>query len=91
MAATALERLTGQPSTFRQFATGARRQALQAAREARMLKTVAQDAVEARMYEAAHRIRKQPLKAVAVAFAIGIPFGALIGWMGGRSRKPVRD
>ena len=87
MAMTALERLASEPSTFRQFTTGARRQAQRAAHEARMLKTSAQDAIEARMYEAAHRIRKQPLRAVAMAFAIGVPIGAFIGWIGTRSRN----
>ena len=87
MAMAVFEKPRYEFSTFRQFAEDARRQAQHAAREARLLKTIAQDAVEARMYEAAHRIRQQPLRAVAMAFAIGVPIGALIAWMGGRSRK----
>jgi ElaB/YqjD/DUF883 family membrane-anchored ribosome-binding protein len=47
-----------------------------------MLKIIAEDAVETRVYDTAHRIRKHPFKSVAIAFAIGLPLGALIGWAG---------
>lgn len=87
MAATAVEKPACDLSMFRQFAADARRQAVQAAHEARMLKTVAEDAVETGMYEAAHRIRKNPLMSVAAAFAIGIPVGVLIAWVGGRAGR----
>ena len=57
------------------------RQVAHVAHKARVLKTVAADAVEARIVETAHRIRKNPFTSVGIAFAIGVPFGALLGWM----------
>lgn len=60
-------------------------QAAHIAHKARVLKTVAGDAVEARVVETAHRIRKDPFKSVGIAFAIGVPIGALLGWVLSRS------
>lgn len=63
-------------------------QAVHLAHKARVLKTVAADAVEARVVETAHRIRKEPFKFVGLAFAIGVPVGALLGWVFSRRRSP---
>ena len=49
--------------------------------KARVLKTIAADAVEAHVVETAHRIRKDPFKSVGIAFAIGVPVGAFLGWV----------
>ena len=57
------------------------RHAAHLAHEARVLKTVTADAVEERVVEAAHRIRKNPFRAVGIAFAIGVPVGAFLGWV----------
>jgi len=62
-------------------------QAAHVAHKARVLKTIAGDAVETRIVETAHRIRKDPFKSVGVAFAIGVPIGALFGWMLSHSRN----
>lgn len=48
--------------------------------EARRLKAVAAETVETGLYDAAHRIRKNPFAAVGAAFAIGVPVGLLFGW-----------
>ena len=62
-------------------------QAAHVAHKARVFKTVAADAVEARVVETAHRIRKDPFKSVGIAFAIGVPVGALLGWVLSRSHE----
>lgn len=80
MATAVVEKPAREPSDFLRAAAVACRQAVHAAHEARILKTIAADAVETRVYDAAHRIRKHPFKSVAAAFAIGVPFGALVGW-----------
>jgi hypothetical protein len=82
MATAVVEKPAFEPSTFWRFAADACRQAVHAAHEARMLKTIAEDAVETRVYNTAHSIRKHPFKSVAIAFAIGVPLGAVIGWAG---------
>jgi hypothetical protein len=60
------------------------------AADARMLKFKAGEALETRMYDAAHCIRKHPFAAVTAAFAIGVPLGLLAGWASARSRRPKR-
>jgi hypothetical protein len=87
MATAVVEKPVCEPSTFWRFAADACRQAIHAAHEARILKTIAEDAVEARVYDAAHRIRKHPFASAAVAFAIGVPVGALVGWACTRNGK----
>jgi ElaB/YqjD/DUF883 family membrane-anchored ribosome-binding protein len=87
MAIAVVEKLVRKPSTFWRFAADARRQAVRAAHEARILKTIAEDALETRVYDTAHRIRKHPFKSMAIAFAIGVPLGALIGWAGAHGRR----
>ena len=54
-----------------------------AAQQAKILKNRAGEALETRMYEVAHRIRKSPLTAVSTAFAIG----ALVSWASTRRRR----
>jgi ElaB/YqjD/DUF883 family membrane-anchored ribosome-binding protein len=53
----------------------------------RVLKFKAGEALETRMYDAAHRIRKHPFAAVTSAFAIGVPLGLLAGWVSTRRRR----
>ncbi len=90
MATAVVEKPACESSTFLRAAAVACRQAVHAAHEARLLKTIAEDAVETRVYDTAHRIRKHPFMSVAMAFAIGVPLGALIGWAGGHARKVSR-
>jgi len=37
--------------------------------------------------EAAHRVKRQPLKAVGIAAGVGLVFGMGLGWIGGRFGK----
>ena len=41
--------------------------------------------------EAAHRVKRQPVKAVAIAVGVGLVLGIVVGWIGGRfgTRKPT--
>lgn len=87
MATAVVERLVRKPSTFWRFAADASRRAVHAAHDARILKTIAEDALETRVFETAHRIKKHPFKSVAIAFAIGVPLGALIGRAGAHGRQ----
>lgn len=87
MAATVVQKPACEHSTFWRFAADACRQAIHAAHEARILKTIAEDAVETRVYEAAHRIRKHPFLATAAAFAVGVPVGILIAAAASRRRE----
>ena len=68
-------------SGIRRTVDDAFRQAAHVAHKARVLKTIAGDAVEAHVVETAHRIRKDPFKSVGLAFAIGVPVGAFLGWL----------
>jgi len=90
MATATIEKPACSPSPFWRFAADACRQAIHAAHDARLLKTIAEDAVETRMYDAAHRIRKHPFMAVGMAFAIGVPLGLLVGWAGARAGRAHR-
>ena len=42
--------------------------------------------------EAAHRVKRQPLKAVGIALGVGLVLGMAVGWIGGRfgPRKETR-
>jgi ElaB/YqjD/DUF883 family membrane-anchored ribosome-binding protein len=55
--------------------------------EARRLKASMAEAVETGIYDAAHRIRRHPLRSVGAAFAIGVPVGLLAGWAFARAGK----
>jgi len=37
--------------------------------------------------EAAHRVKRQPLKALGIAVGVGIVFGLAVAWLGGRLGK----
>ena len=76
-------------SGIRRSVDDALRQVAHVAHKARVLKTIAADAVEASVVETAHRIRKDPFKFVAIAFAIGVPLGAFLGWALRPSRSGV--
>ena len=43
--------------------------------------------------EAAHRVRRQPLKAVGIAVGVGLIVGMAAGWIGGRfgKQKPTSN
>ncbi len=85
MATTAFDTATCECSEIRRSVDDVRRQAAHIAHEARVLKTIAADAVEERVVETAHRIRKNPFTSVGVAFAIGVPVGALLALACGHS------
>jgi ElaB/YqjD/DUF883 family membrane-anchored ribosome-binding protein len=74
------------PALWRRAADAGRR-VMQASHDAKMLKFKAGEALETRMYDVAHRIRKQPFIAVGAAFAIGVPLGILAGWASTRRRR----
>jgi ElaB/YqjD/DUF883 family membrane-anchored ribosome-binding protein len=78
------------------------RRVAHASHEARLFKSVAQDAIEDGAYaarralktarrrvdelgdvknEVIHRVRRQPVQAIGIAFAAGIVAGAVVGWI----------
>jgi hypothetical protein len=73
------------PPLWRRAADAGRR-VMQASHDAKILRRRAGEVFETRLYEAAHRIRKHPFKAVTAAFAIGVPLGLLAGWASTRRR-----
>jgi ElaB/YqjD/DUF883 family membrane-anchored ribosome-binding protein len=94
MAATAFDKFSydcAECAGVRRAVDDAFQQAAHVAHKARVLKTVAADALEARVVETAHRIRKDPFTSVGIAFAIGVPVGAFLGWVfshSGHERVP---
>lgn len=84
-------------STLRERAADTLRQAAHFSHEARLLKTLAIDAVEDTMHaaqrkikharqtaldardELAYRVKREPLKAVAVGFGVGAALGLVLG------------
>jgi len=91
--------------TVRDRVVDAARQAAHVSHEARLLKSLAEDAVEDGIHaakramktvkhrveelgdikdEAAYRVKRDPLKAVAIAAGAGLVLGLVIGWIGGR-------
>ena len=81
------------------------RQAAHLSHEARLLKSLATDAIDDGVHaakraiksvrrsveelgdlkeEAAHRVKRQPLKAVGVALGVGLVLGLAVGWIGWR-------
>lgn len=53
----------------------------------RTMTTVARDAVDVRD-DVVHRVKREPLKAMAIVFASGMLLGMLAGWVG---RRTARD
>ncbi|MGE3958341.1 MAG: hypothetical protein AB7H96_16630 [Vicinamibacterales bacterium] len=94
--------------SFRARAVDALRNVAHLSHEARMLKSVARDAMEDRAYqvrrsakvtrralydatdEAAHRIRREPLKAAGMAFGAGLVTGAAFGLLAWLVSRPAR-
>ncbi|HET9833635.1 MAG TPA: lmo0937 family membrane protein [Vicinamibacterales bacterium] len=81
MAVTAFDKFSCECAGVRRVVDDAFQQAAHVAHKARVLKTVAADALEARVVETAHRIRKDPFTSVGIAFAIGVPVDAFLGWV----------
>lgn len=55
--------------------------------EARRLAKRGRYAAEDLVDETAYRIKRDPLRSVAVTFAVGLGIGALAGWLCGRSGR----
>jgi ElaB/YqjD/DUF883 family membrane-anchored ribosome-binding protein len=55
--------------------------------EARRLAKRGRYAAEDLVDETAHRIKHDPLRSVAITFAVGLGIGALAGWLAGRSGR----
>jgi hypothetical protein len=88
--------------TVGDFVVDARRQAAHISHEARLLKSVAEDAIEDGVHaakramksvqrrvedlgdlkdEAIHRVKRQPLEAMAAVFGVGLALGVAVGWI----------
>ena len=86
----------------------AARHAAHISHESRLVKSLAQDAIEDGVHaakravksahhsierledikdEGVHYVRRQPLKAIAMAAGIGLAVGMVAGWIGGRFRR----
>ena len=55
--------------------------------EARRLAKRGRHAAEDLVDDTAYRIKKDPLRSVAITFAVGLGIGALAGWLAGRNGK----
>src|SRR6266566_1111337 len=55
--------------------------------EARRLAKRGRYAAEDLVDETAYRIKRDPLRSVAITFAVGLGVGALAGWLAGRSGR----
>jgi ElaB/YqjD/DUF883 family membrane-anchored ribosome-binding protein len=55
--------------------------------EARRLAKRGRYAAEDLVDETAYRIKRDPLRSVAITFALGLGVGALAGWLAGRSGR----
>lgn len=55
--------------------------------EARRLAKRGRYAAEDFVDETTYRIKREPLRAVAVTFAVGFGFGLLAGWLAGRNSR----
>jgi hypothetical protein len=80
MATAAFDRFACEIPGIRDVAKDTVRNVAHLAHEARAFKTVAADAVEDRVADAATRIRTEPFKFVGLAFAVGVPVGLALGW-----------
>ncbi len=80
MATAAFDRFACDGPGVRGVAKDAMREAAHLAHEVKSFRTMAVDAVEDRVTDAAQRIRKDPFKFVGFAFAVGVPVGVMLGW-----------
>lgn len=55
--------------------------------EARRIAKRGRYAAEDLVDETAYRIKRDPLRSVAITFAVGLGVGALAGWLAGRSGR----
>ena len=55
--------------------------------EARRIAKRGRYAAEDLVDETTYRIKRDPLRSVAITFAIGLGVGALAGWMAGRAQR----
>ena len=55
--------------------------------EARRMAKRGRYAAEDLVDETAYRIKRDPLRSVAITFAVGLGIGALAGWLSGRSGR----
>jgi len=55
--------------------------------EARRMAKRGRYAAEDLVDETAHRIKRDPLRSVAITLAVGLGVGALAGWLAGRSGR----
>ena len=102
-----------QAATVRDRVLDATRHVAHISHEAKLLKSIATDAVEDGLHaarravknatrgaadfkdDAVYGIKRQPLKSIAIAAAIGLAVGTIVGWCGARAggasqaRKPV--
>ena len=90
MATAAFERFACGDAGVGGVAKDAMRQAAHIRHEAGALKTMAVDALEDGVAEAAHRIRREPFRFVGIAFAIGVPVGLALAWGFGAITRPAR-
>jgi ElaB/YqjD/DUF883 family membrane-anchored ribosome-binding protein len=90
MATAAFDRYACETPAIRDAAKDTMRNVAHLAHEARAFKTMAVDAVEDRVADAAIRIRKEPFKFVGFAFAVGVPVGLALGWAFSSFAKPER-
>jgi ElaB/YqjD/DUF883 family membrane-anchored ribosome-binding protein len=105
------------PTSVRDRVLDAARHAAHVSHEAKLLKSIATDAVEDGIHaakrafrnvkrsvervedfkdEAAHSIKRQPLKSIAIAAGVGLAVGALVGWYArvgrsGRAGESTRE
>jgi hypothetical protein len=77
-------RLSDEARQFKSMATDTVADGVHAARRA--IKTV-ERRVEDLTDEAIHRVKRQPVRAVAGAFGIGLAVGAIVGWVTGRLER----
>ena len=81
MATAAFDRFACETPGIRDAAKDTVRNVAHLAHEARAFKTMAVDALEDRVADAATRVRKEPFTFVGLAFAVGVPVGVALAWV----------
>ena len=89
MATAAFDRFACETQVVRDAAKDTVWNVAHLANEVRAFKTMAVDAVEDRVADAATHIRKEPFKFVGLAFAVGVPVGLALGWIFSSFVKPL--